>query len=137
MVELLRIKNQFEEDGTFSLDASDVELIPRVLEGCKTLGNIQEIIGYEPDNYYLESAYLYQNEVFVSSSAIGNGWLSVGRTDQELADEILNCVYREELIKRNKKIISLPNPNFENMSDEQLEKRATILEQTFNELFDE
>ena len=42
---------------------------------------------------------------------------------------------RKELIKRNQEFVSLPMPDFEKMTNEQLLKRAYMLEKTFEEAF--
>lgn len=42
---------------------------------------------------------------------------------------------RKELIKRNQEFVSLPMPDFEKMTNEQLLKRAYMLEKMFEEAF--
>lgn len=43
---------------------------------------------------------------------------------------------REELLNQNKKLIQIPMPNLEAMTNEELEKRADILEMAFEMAFD-
>lgn len=44
---------------------------------------------------------------------------------------------RDDLLKRNRKLVSLPRPNLDDLSNDELEKRADTLEATFDDLFDE
>ena len=44
---------------------------------------------------------------------------------------------RKELLERNRNFVTLKGPRLEDMTDEQLERRAYMLEKTFDELFAE
>lgn len=44
---------------------------------------------------------------------------------------------RDALLTRNRQLVSLPTPKLDELSNEELEKRADILEATFDDLFDE
>jgi|GEM_PF-7007997 len=44
---------------------------------------------------------------------------------------------RKRLLERNREIISFPMPDLESMTDQQLEKRATMMEEAFRDAFAE
>lgn len=72
-LDLLR-KTYMKEGSVTTLSISFTALF----EDAIYIAPIREVLGCEPDNYYLESVYLYNGEPIVSSAAPGNGHLCFG-----------------------------------------------------------
>nr|WP_289038252.1 hypothetical protein [uncultured Allobacillus sp.] len=44
---------------------------------------------------------------------------------------------RDELIKRNQEFVQIPMPDFSKMTDDELQKRANMMERAFRDAFNE
>jgi len=79
-------KKDYEVKKEFLLNGVEPEQVfPRI----EYLGEISDILGYEPENYYLEGFFKLNGELIVSAASPGNGWLIYGKTDQDLEDELV------------------------------------------------
>ena len=83
---IFECKEELKEYGYFlapeSIDITDV------IPGALLMGNIRDVIGYEPENAQLENVYLLEDEIYLSADG-GNKWTFYGVTTPEFADEIL------------------------------------------------
>jgi hypothetical protein len=78
---------EFKEYGYFL--APEGILITDVVPGATLMGNIRNVIGYEPENVQLENVYLFEDDILLSAEG-GNGWTFYGQTEPAFADEILS-----------------------------------------------
>lgn len=77
---------EFKEYGYFL--APEGILITDVVPGATLMGNIRNVIGYEPENAQLKNVYLFEDDILLSADG-GNGWTFYGQTEPAFADEIL------------------------------------------------
>lgn len=85
-------KEEFIETGSF---ISDFYSLDDVFPEAEYLGNIFNILGYEPENYHLMGVYRLNGEIITSSDA-GNEFTSYGRTDEKTAKEIEEALKKKE-----------------------------------------
>lgn len=79
-------KKDYEEKQEFLLNGVEPqEVFPEI----KLLGDIKAILGYEPENYYLEQCFELNGNLMVSAASPGNGWLIYGKTEKDFEQEIL------------------------------------------------
>ncbi|WP_088362633.1 hypothetical protein [Bacillus cereus] len=90
------LKEHYKKEGYFySLEYSLTDVFPE----AEFLGNIREILGFEPENYYLMGVYRLNGVIHTSADA-GNTWISYAPTDEETAKDIEEALKKKESEKK-------------------------------------
>lgn len=107
------LKTELAEKGMFELQSDEFDYLDLIWPYHIGFGYIKDIIGREPDNYYLEQAYRVNGELYVSWNN-GNGWVGFGKLDDdELQTQLEKCmadVKEMEQMTLNQSVTVVPSP---------------------------
>ncbi|MGN5650992.1 hypothetical protein [Bacillus sp. Brlt_9] len=116
-------KEAFKSEGSFT---SDDYGLTDVFPEAEYLGNIVEVLGYEPENYYLMGVYRLNGE-FITSIDAGNTWTSYARTDEKTTKEIEEALKKKQ--SKTKGITQMENTNEQIKTTETTKSKYPTIEE--------
>lgn len=86
-----KMKKEYDEMGAFLVQGDYLaeSYVQSIIPGYKHLGSIEELLGYEPENYKLQGALIHDGKIHTIFDA-GNCWIGYGvlESDDDFSIEI-------------------------------------------------